>query len=256
MNYLYEESEVPYGTLSQFGLTQEMVEDLPVDVLADIYNGRKSPVLPVTIKTEDGDTIRSRTRFALVRNDKDEVDLLFYPVHDEEDLKRFSEEQKIRLSGNRAVVGFVDGQHRITFDADAPDRGTKSFVQLDPETRQVLSVPVQVIGRNLQLIANNFGLSADQLQKMQEGEVVTVLQGEDPVSIGIDLNNKTGIRLASGDEQQWQRENKREWSKYTFGAFGCWVMDDNGNLDYVSEDDYSDELWNEQKKQGMRMGGR
>ena len=36
MNYLYEESEVPYGILSQFGLTQEMVEDLPVDVLADI----------------------------------------------------------------------------------------------------------------------------------------------------------------------------------------------------------------------------
>ena len=218
MNYLYEESEVPYGTLSQFGLTQEMVEDLPVDVLADIYNGRKSPVLHVIIQTEDGETIQSRTRFALVRNDKDEVDLLFYPVLDEEDLKRFSEEQKQRLSGNRAVIGFVDGQHRITFDADAPDRGTKSFVQLDPETRQVLSVPVQVIGRNLQLLANNFGLSADQLQKMQEGEVVTVLQGEDPVSIGIDLNNKTGIRLASGDEQQWQRENKREWSKYTFGC--------------------------------------
>ena len=33
-------------------------------------------------------------------------------------------------------------------------------------------------------------------------------------------------------------------------------MDDNGNLDYVSEDDYTEEMWNEQKKQGMRMGGR
>lgn len=115
MNYLYEESEVPYGTLSQFGLTQEMVEDLPVDVLADIYNGRKSPVLPVTVQTEDGETIQSRTRFALVRNDKEEVDLLFYPVLDEEDLKRFSEEQKQRLSGNRAVIGYVDGQHCITW---------------------------------------------------------------------------------------------------------------------------------------------
>jgi hypothetical protein len=30
-------------------------------------------------------------------------------------------------------------------------------------------------------------------------------------------------------------------------------MDDNGNLDYVSEEDYTEELWNEQKKQGMRM---
>ena len=256
MNYLYEENEVPYGILSQFGLTQEMVEDLPVDVLADIYNGRKSPVLPVTVQTEDGESIQSRTRFALVRNDKDEVDLLFYPVLDEEDLKRFSEEQKQRLKGNRAIIGFVDDRHRITFDADVTDRGVRSFVQLDPETRQVLSVPVQVIGRNLQLLADNFGLHAEQMQKMQDGEVVTVLQGEDPVSIGIDLNSKTGIRFASGDEQRWQRESKREWSKYTFGAFGCWVMDDSGNLDYVNEDDYSDEMWNEQKKQGMRMGGR
>ena len=92
MNYLYEENEVPYGILSQFGLTQEMVEDLPVGVLANIYNGRKSPVLPVTIQTEDGESIQIRTRFALVRNNKDEVDLLFYPVLDEEDLKRFNEE--------------------------------------------------------------------------------------------------------------------------------------------------------------------
>jgi len=71
--------------------------------------------------------------------------------------------------------------------------------------------------------------------------------------VGIDLNAKTGIRYAAGDEQVWNRESKREWDKYTFGAFGCWVMDDNGNLDYVSEEDYTEELWNEQKKQGMRM---
>lgn len=27
----------------------------------------------------------------------------------------------------------------------------------------------------------------------------------------------------------------------------------NGNLDYIHEEDYSEEIWNEQKKQGMRM---
>lgn len=184
MNYLYEESEMPYGILSQYGLTQQMVDDLPMDVLADIYNGRKSPVLPVRYMAEEGEPVEGRTRFALVRNDRDEVDVLFYPVLDEEDVRRLDEQQRKRLSGNRVVVGFVDGEHRITFDADNPLRGTTSFVQLDPESRQVLSVPVQVIGRNLQLIAKNYGLSADQVQKMQNGEVVTVLQDEDPVSIG------------------------------------------------------------------------
>jgi hypothetical protein len=39
----FEESEIPYGTLERFGLTQDMVEDLPVDVLQNIHNGRRSP---------------------------------------------------------------------------------------------------------------------------------------------------------------------------------------------------------------------
>ena len=52
----FEESEMPYGTLERFGLTHEMVEDLPYDVLQNIYNGRRSPVLPIIITAEDGET--------------------------------------------------------------------------------------------------------------------------------------------------------------------------------------------------------
>ena len=62
----FEESEIPYGTLERFGLTQDMVEDLPVDVLQNIHNGRRSPVLPIAITTEDGETETARTRFSLV----------------------------------------------------------------------------------------------------------------------------------------------------------------------------------------------
>ena len=47
------------------------------------------------------------------------------------------------------------------------------------------------------------------------------------------------------------REAKRV-DKYNFGAFGCWMADDNGDLNYVHEEDYS-ELWQEQKKMGMRV---
>ena len=70
--------------------------------------------------------------------------------------------------------------------------------------------------------------------------------------MGIDLHAKTGIRFCSGDALQWRNQPKREWDKYTFGCYGCWVMDDDGNLDYVSEEDYTEELWNEQKKSGER----
>ena len=30
--------------------------------------------------------------------------------------------------------------------------------------------------------------------------------------------------------------------------FGCWVADGEGGLDYVHEDDYTEEMWNELKR--------
>ena len=76
----FEESEVPYQTLAKFGLTHEMIEDLPMHVLDDISNGRPSPVLPVSMEVNEGYSIKSRTRFALVRMADGNVDVMFYPM--------------------------------------------------------------------------------------------------------------------------------------------------------------------------------
>ena len=104
----FEESEMPYGTLERFGLTQEMVEDLPYDVLQNIYNGRRSPVLPITVTTEDGETETARTRFSLVRTPEGGVDVLFYPKLDECDLNLFNEQQKQRLLEGKAIIGYLE----------------------------------------------------------------------------------------------------------------------------------------------------
>ena len=58
----FEESEVPYQTLAKYGLTHEMIEDLPMHALEDISNGRPSPVLPVSMEVNEGYSIKSRTR--------------------------------------------------------------------------------------------------------------------------------------------------------------------------------------------------
>ena len=86
----------------------------------------------------------------------------------------------------------------------------------------------------------------------QVREMYKYYRSTQPATVGIDLHAKTAIRICSGDAQQWRNQPKREWDKYTFGCYGCWVMDDDGNLDYVSEEDYTEELWNEQKKSGER----
>ena len=248
MNYPFEENEMPYGTLARFGLTQEMIDDLPTDVLKNIYNGHRSPVLPVHVTADDGEEIIARTKFSLIRKPDGTVDVLFYPKLDEYDLKLFNDNQQQSLMAGKAIMGNLEN------NMPGQEAGSKCFFQIDPESKQVLSVPTPVIGRNIQYVADRYHLTGMELQKMQNGEILSILdENEDEISVGIDLNSKTGIRFASGDEEVWKRESKRDWDKYHFGVFGCWMMSEDGNLDYVPEENYTEEMWDEQKKLGMRM---
>lgn len=247
MNYSFEENEMPFDILERFGLTQTMIEDLPTDVLQNIYNGRKSPVLPVHITADDGEEVKARTRFSLVRTEEGGVDVLFYPQLDEYDLKLFNESQSQNLLAGKPIIGHLESNEV------GKELGGKSFFQIDPESKQVLCVPMPVIGRNMQYVADRYHLTGAEMQKLQNGDALSILNVDDEeITMGIDLNSKTGIRFAAGDEQTWKREAKREWDKYNFGAFGCWVVED-GDLDYIHEEDYSEEMWQEQKKVGMRF---
>ena len=244
MKMRIEEYEVPYETLAKFGLTREMIEDLPMYVLEDIGQGRRSPVLPIQVEDENENIIKSRTRFAFVRMEDGSVDVMFYPVLSQAPLEQYDQEQQKQLLAGKAILAdmMIDGKQ------------SKAFVQLDAETNQVIYAPTPIIGRNLQVLAGEMHLSSAEVKVIQNGEPLTFVMGEEPITVGIDLNDSTGIRLCQGDDQKWKEQTKREWDKYTFGCYGCWVMDDGGNLDYVSEDDYTEELWNElsRKREGYQ----
>lgn len=239
----FELIELPYPTLARFGLTQEMIEDLPMRVLDEICDGRHSPVLPVRVRDEKGELIESRSRFALVRRDDGLSDVVFYPVLESSPLERYDEVQQKQLLAGKAILADVE---------TADGRHSKAFVQIDEETKQVMYIPTPIIGRNLQVLADIMHLGTMEVNGMQNGEPLTLVVDDEPVTVGIDLHDKTGIRFCSGDSQKWKEQPKREWDKYTFGVYGCWVMDDDGNLDYVPEEEYTEELWNEQKKSAER----
>ena len=200
MNYQhkFKEEEIPYGILEKFGLTREMIGDLPQSVLQQVCDGYRSPVLPIHITDEGGNIIQGRTRFALVRTETREADILFYPVLAQSRLEQFSEANCQKLEAGKAVMATM---------TDADGRQVQAFHQIDEGTGQILSVPTPVIGRNLQY-------------------------------------------FCIGDERQWREQNKKGLKKYNFGCFGCWVMDEQGNLDYVEEKEYSEEMWEEMKKNG------
>lgn len=153
----FQAREIPYGTLAKFGLTQEMVEDLPQTVQENILEGRRSPVLPIQMPDDDGTLIKARTRFALVRLDDNDVDVIFYPQLAKCDIERFTPEEQKALLSNCAIIA----------TATMPDgKRIPAFHQLDPGTNQILFVPTPVIGRNLEIVAKAMKLTEAEVTRL------------------------------------------------------------------------------------------
>ncbi|MBC5641849.1 DUF4099 domain-containing protein [Parabacteroides sp. BX2] len=237
----FSDAEIPSKILQKFGLTQEMIGDLPTHALSQIAEGYRSPVLPIEFTDEQGNTYKSRTRFSLYRTEDNRVDVLFYPQLQQAQLKKFSEKNRNKLQSDKAVID------KMT-TADGKD--IQAFLQIDKGTQQILYVPTPVIGRNLQVIADEFHLNNAELNCLQNGNPLTILTDDDTITVGVDLNESTGIRICAGDERKWNAEVKKDWEKYNYGCFGCWMMDEGGNLDYIPEEEYTDEMWEEMRRKG------
>ena len=97
-------------------------------------------------------------------------------------------------------------------------------------------------------LMDSFRLTSAEIQMVQDGEPVTFMESDEMVTAGIDLNERTGIRMCTGDVGRWRSQQSTMLDKYNFGIFGCWIRDDNGDLNHVNEEDYTDEIWEEQKK--------
>lgn len=188
----FEFNELPYPTLARFGLTQEMIEDLPLRILKEIGKGGYSPVLPMRVTNENGEVIESRSRFAFIRMDSGEVDVVFYPTLKSSPLECYNEEQQKQLLDGKSIIADV---------AMADGRHSKAFVQIDEETKQVMYVPTPIIARNLKVLAEVMHFGTVEVNGMQHGEPLTVAVDGEPVTVGIDLHNKTGIRFCAGDAQ-------------------------------------------------------
>ena len=237
----FSDPETPYKILHKFGLTQEMIGDLPTHALSQIAEGYRSPVLPIKFTDEQGNIYRSRTRFSLYRTEDNRVDVLFYPQLQQACLDKFSEENRNKLQCDKAVIDTMT-------TADGKD--IQAFLQIDKGTQQVIYIPTPVIGRNLQVIAYEFHLSNAELNCLRNGNPLTILADDDTITVGVDLNEPTGIRICAGDERKWSAEVKKDWEKYNYGCFGCWTMDEEGNLDYTPEEAYTDEMWEEMRRKG------
>ena len=236
---LFHRGNYPLHILADFGLTEQMIYDLPDFVHDTLENGGKSPLLPISIQQPFGET-HLYAKFSLVETEHG-MDVLFYPKLKNMDLDQFTASEKDLLLVGKVIVADVnEGNQEET-------RRIKAFVQIDKDTNDVVYTPTQVIGRNLAAIAGEYDIDGDQLQKFWNGDLVTVTESneqgnEEPVTIGVDLFSDKGVVVVPGSAEHWERTVRKTMPQYSFGNDGCWV-NRNGNLRYVPEDEFTQELW-------------
>lgn len=236
----FSEQEIPYGQLATFGLSQEMIDDLPQSVMTRLLSSHETPLLPLKTKTEDGESVEGFARILLVRTSDGEVNAVFISRWESDELDNYTPEQQQQLKEGKVST------------TELPGKGT-CFIQFDDTIKQVIATPVSLIKQNVDIFAKEIGLGQRDYDMLMNGEVVEIESVDDIFSVGIDLNDDMGIRLAHGNKKEWREEAKAEkLPKYNFGLYGCWMTDYFGNLSYIREDDYTEEMESEQQRAGRQ----
>lgn len=230
----FEDVSIPYDDLERFGLGKEMLEDLPQRAIDDILSGRPSPVFMFRHSDDGGVNVEWRCRFQLSRHSDGSTGIIYFPFHDTDPLSVFDDVRQKKLRDGRIVVGDV---------VNKSGQSVKSYIQYDEPGNQVLTLPTFVISANIGTLSQDLNLTPAERSKIENGDPLTTVIGQSPVTVGIDLAEPTGIRYGNGDCREWLRARKDdEWERYNFGLNGCWVMNPDGLMNYVEEDKYTDDI--------------
>lgn len=220
----FQDNEIPYETLASFGLTKEMVDDLPMKVLEKLLSGQRTPLLPISVKDNTGKKVDSLARLSLVRTE-DGIDVMFMPYWESTLMEELSTLDQMLLKEG-TVIKSIKGD---------------CFYQLDKATGQIISMPAYVIEHNLGVLRKQVEMVNDDFEQLQMGAVVSFENENEIVTMGLDLTQDVGIRMVDGDKECWDKEiSLDDFPLYSFGISGCWVNND--SLSYVKEEDYTQDM--------------
>ncbi len=252
---IFHRDEYPFDILADFGLSEEMIYDLPDYVHTIIEMGGKSPLLPIAIEQPFGVT-RAYAKFCLLETE-DGLDVLFTPKLKQVNLEAFTKSDQKRLLEGKVIVTDIDDVVR-QIDGTEESQRIRAFVQLDKDTNDVVYSPTQIIGRNISAICTEYELTGKDLQSFWNGNLVTVLTdkeegAKEPITIGVDLFSDKGIIVVPGTAEQWENTVRRVMPEYSFGNDGCWI-NRNGRLSYVPEEEFDEQILSVLEKQAAKNG--
>ncbi|MDD5862601.1 MAG: DUF4099 domain-containing protein [Prevotella sp.] len=230
MNKKFDESEIPYNILSEYGITQAMIDDFPQTVMDRFLCGLPTPLLPITKKKDDGSVIRSKASIIMLRGENG-VDILFTVRWDNNPLDEYSKEEQDALRNGQVLL------------IEHPDYG-RVYTQLDDSTNLVLLAPADIIDNNLASLQGVTEMSPTVANAIRSGSVKTFESSYGQATMGIDLHEITGIRLVSGNLRDYNDDiAKDRIPEYNFGLYGCWISKDGKTFgNYVTEENYTSDI--------------
>lgn len=232
MKTIFAENEIPYKKFESIGFSQEMVDDLPEVVMNKLLSGNWTPILPIRVDLGDGVKRTIQARLKLERR-AEVVDILIAPRSEMADLEDFTPDEQNTLRSGKVIITKMPGKEQC-------------FVQLDDKTNRVLYIPVSLMEDNLATLQSELELSNEQVAQMCTGNVLLVDKQEGTFTFGLDFLADGGIKVVSGDREQYDNAASQELPTFNFGIYGCWIKDDDNSFkDYISEDDYTEEMQRE-----------
>ena len=169
----FHREDYPLNILAEFGLTEEMIYDLPEFVHETLERGGKSPLLPICVEQPFGVT-HAYAKFCLIETEEG-LDVMFSPKLKTINLDAFSDDERQALLSGKVIVAEVDDK-TISDEGVEEMQRIQAFVQLDRDTNGVIYTPTQVIGRNLNAVATEYELSGDDLNSFWKGGLVTLYE--------------------------------------------------------------------------------
>lgn len=220
----FTENEIPYDDFSKMGFSQEMIDDLPENIMTRLLSGEKTPLLSSSIKDSNGNPLKAT--IWMTRQENGVVEGFYRPFDNVRDYSDFNKKQQKTLLSGGIVMTILNGS-------------PKSYYQMDEDTNRILSCPVDCISKNFEGLKQSVP-EVDE-KTFAEGKTQTIEMDGKAITVGIDLSDPKGYRVVDGKEENWKLE-KAELPKYSFGLYGCWVSDNDHNLSYVEEDNYTEDM--------------
>lgn len=214
---LFLADELPYTELLNIGIDKNDFMNLPIKVLDRLMTGRLSPLLKLRMSAPARD-YEFIGKIAFERDKGKNTRLKVFPI------KKEIDKGDVPLTGGE-LQRLKDGRvvkKRIPVDG----KKVLSYIQLDCDTNNLISANVGSVYIPERIF--DYSLSPEEIEKIKSGEPLEIEAGGEKITVGVDMEAKSGITYIKGTLAEWRLEKLVEWDRVNPQVTGFWCTSENG----------------------------